>query len=143
MRRRVGAVADSDGHKGRPGASFLGAHGGLTRFLAEENTRDAAFEAIRPRRTHAPSGPRVAIDLVAGRPAGGTLIPTHPPVRARLRDRGGAPVQHRGHRPQQPGQRADIRGHQGAGRSREHRAAPGRSASGAAMARTGRAAACS
>ena len=50
---RVGIVANSDGHKGRPGAcypgaSFFGSHGGLTCFLAERLDRDAIFECDAP-----------------------------------------------------------------------------------------------
>jgi len=51
---KVGVVANSDGHKGRPGASHpgastFGAYGGLTCVLAESLTREAVFEAIRAR----------------------------------------------------------------------------------------------
>ncbi len=65
---RVGVVANSDGHKGRPGASWpgaatFGAYGGLTGFVAPELTRDAVFEAIRQRRTVATTGCR--LDLIA------------------------------------------------------------------------------
>ena len=47
---KVGFVANSDGHKGRPGASHpgpstFGAYGGLTCVLAESLTRDAVFDA--------------------------------------------------------------------------------------------------
>ncbi|SDF67627.1 Protein of unknown function [Salipiger thiooxidans] len=83
MRRRVGVVANSDGHKGRPGASypgasFFGAYGGLTCFLMEENTREAVFEAIRRRHTYGTSGPRLAIDISADLPEGGTLYHRNP-----------------------------------------------------------------
>ena len=45
---RVGIVANSDGHKGRPGgcypgASFFGSQGGLTCFLTPRLDRDAIF----------------------------------------------------------------------------------------------------
>jgi hypothetical protein len=54
---RVGFVANSDGHKGRPGASHpgastFGAYGGLTCVLAESLTREAIFDAIRQRRCY-------------------------------------------------------------------------------------------
>ena len=83
LRRRVGVVANSDGHKGRPGASypgasFFGAYGGLTCFLMEENTRASVFEAIRRRHTYGTSGPRVAIDIAATLPKGGTLYHRNP-----------------------------------------------------------------
>ncbi|WP_298500241.1 DUF3604 domain-containing protein [uncultured Maritimibacter sp.] len=83
IRRRVGVVANSDGHKGRPGASypgasFFGAYGGLTCFLMEENTRESVFEAIRRRHTYGTSGPRLAIDITATLPQGGTLHHRNP-----------------------------------------------------------------
>jgi hypothetical protein len=71
MGYRVGIVGNSDGHKGRPGASYpgagwFGAVGGLTCYLMPELTRDALLECMRVRRHYAttggPSG-RIAIDL--------------------------------------------------------------------------------
>lgn len=64
---RVGIVANSDGHKGRvgasyPGASFFGALGGLTCFLAPELSRDAIFEAIRRRHHYATTGNRCFLE---------------------------------------------------------------------------------
>lgn len=60
---RVGIVANSDGHKGRPGAcypgaSFFGSYGGLTCFLAERLDRGAIFEAMRRRHHYATTGNR-------------------------------------------------------------------------------------
>jgi hypothetical protein len=60
---RVGIVANSDGHKGRPGAcypgaSFFGSQGGLTCFLAERLERDSIFESMRRRRHYATTGNR-------------------------------------------------------------------------------------
>lgn len=83
MRRRVGVVCNSDGHKGRPGASFpgasvFGAYGGLTCFVTAENTRAAIFEAIRRRHTYGTTGPRVFIDVNAALPEGGTLFLRNP-----------------------------------------------------------------
>jgi hypothetical protein len=65
---RVGIVANSDGHKGRPGAcypgaSFFGSYGGLTCFLAERLDRDALFAAMRRRRHYATTGNRPFLDL--------------------------------------------------------------------------------
>jgi len=67
---RVGVVANSDGHKGRPGAgppgaTEFGAYGGLTCFLAPELTRDAIFEAMRRRHHYGTSGSRIALDVRA------------------------------------------------------------------------------
>ncbi len=66
--RRVGIVANSDGHKGRPGASYpgdslFGAYGGLTCFLATENTRDGIMEAQRRRHHFATTGCRMYMDV--------------------------------------------------------------------------------
>jgi hypothetical protein len=60
---RVGIVANSDGHKGRPGAcypgaSFFGSYGGLTCFIAQRLDRDAIFESMRRRRHYATTGNR-------------------------------------------------------------------------------------
>ncbi len=65
---RVGVVANSDGHKGRPGASWpgaatFGAYGGLTNFLTEDCTRDGVLRAIRERRTVATTGCRLDLDV--------------------------------------------------------------------------------
>ena len=67
---RVGIVANSDGHKGRPGAcypgaSFFGSHGGLTCFLAERLDRDAVFESMRRRRHYATTGNRAFLAVTA------------------------------------------------------------------------------
>lgn len=70
---RVGVVTNSDGHKGRPGASYpgasqFGAYGGITCFLMRELTRDAWFDCLRNRRHYATTGDRIHIDLaVEGR----------------------------------------------------------------------------
>lgn len=71
---RVGVVCNSDGHKGRvgasfPGASFFGAYGGLTCYLASELSRDGIFEALRARRHYGTTGNRMFLDVRA-RPAG-------------------------------------------------------------------------
>jgi hypothetical protein len=70
---RVGIVANSDGHKGRPGASYpgasmFGAIGGLTCFLLPELTREALFACLRKRHHYATTGGpagRPVIDLTA------------------------------------------------------------------------------
>ncbi len=65
---RVGVVGNSDGHKGRPGASHPGAseftsYGGLTCLLAGELTRDAIFDCLRRRRHFATTGSRLHMDI--------------------------------------------------------------------------------
>ena len=74
---RVGVVANSDGHKGRPGASHpgastFGAYGGLTCVLADSLTREAVFDAIRRRRCYAvTAAQRIHVELtVNGLPMG-------------------------------------------------------------------------
>lgn len=67
---RVGIVCNSDGHKGRPGAcypgaSFFGAQGGLTCFIAEQLNRDAIFEAMRRRHHYGTTGNRMMLDVAA------------------------------------------------------------------------------
>lgn len=65
---RVGVVCNSDGHKGRPGAdfpgaSFFGATGGLTCFLAPRLDRAAIFEALRRRHHYGTTGNRMLLDV--------------------------------------------------------------------------------
>jgi hypothetical protein len=64
---RVGVLANSDGHKGRhgashPGASLFGAYGGLSCLLATALTRDALFDALRRRHHYATTGTRLLLD---------------------------------------------------------------------------------
>ncbi len=64
---RVGIVANSDGHKGRhgashPGASLFGAYGGLTCLLATGLTRVELFDALRKRHHYATTGCRMILD---------------------------------------------------------------------------------
>ena len=81
--RRVGVVANSDGHKGRPGASYpgesvFGAYGGLTCFLTDQNDRAGIFEAQRRRHHYATSGCRMHIDLSVSLPEEGRLYTRNP-----------------------------------------------------------------
>lgn len=64
---RVGVLANSDGHKGRhgashPGASLFGAYGGLSCLLATGLTRQALFDALRRRHHYATTGARLYLD---------------------------------------------------------------------------------
>ncbi len=64
---RVGIVSNSDGHKGRPGASHPGAtqfgsYGGLTCLLANEFTRAGMMESLRRRRHYGTTGCRMVLD---------------------------------------------------------------------------------
>ncbi len=80
---RVGVVANSDGHKGRPGAgppgaTEFGAYGGLTCFLAPELTRDAIFECMRRRHHYGTSGSRILLDVRARFATSALLYPRDP-----------------------------------------------------------------
>ncbi|MEM1382191.1 MAG: DUF3604 domain-containing protein [Pseudomonadota bacterium] len=83
---RVGIVANSDGHKGRPGASYpgrsmFGAIGGLTCMLMPELSREALLDAMRKRRHYGTSGGhggRMVIDLRAEFDAEGTVYHDDP-----------------------------------------------------------------
>jgi hypothetical protein len=83
---RVGVVANSDGHKGRPGASYpgaalFGAVGGLTCFLVDELSRASILDTIRKRHHYATTGGpngRPLIKLDATFTQGGTLYHDDP-----------------------------------------------------------------
>ena len=82
---RVGVVANSDGHKGRPGASYpgastFGAYGGLTCFLAESLTRDGLFESLRKRRHYATTGNRLHLQMDLTLPDPGQRFDEDPKV---------------------------------------------------------------
>jgi len=65
---RIGIFANSDGHKGRPGASYPGAKtfgsiGGLTCILAERLDRQSIFDAIKSRHFYATTGNRSLLNV--------------------------------------------------------------------------------
>jgi hypothetical protein len=74
---RLGFVAGSDTHSGRPGGSAREPRrywGGLTGVWASRLRRPDLFEAIRERRTYALTGARIVVRLsVNGAPMGATL----------------------------------------------------------------------
>lgn len=64
---RVGVLSNSDGHKGRPGASHPGAtkfgsYGGLSCMLAPEHSRAGIMESLRKRHHYGTTGCRVVLD---------------------------------------------------------------------------------
>lgn len=80
---RIGIVANSDGHKGRhgashPGASLFGAYGGLTCLLASDLTRSALFEALRKRHHYATTGCRMLLDVRADFASAASLFSDDP-----------------------------------------------------------------
>ena len=82
---RSGVVCNSDGHKGRPGASYpgastFGAYGGLTCFLTNELTRDAIFDCLRRRHHYGTTGTRMHMDVRVAMAGGGRLFEQDPKV---------------------------------------------------------------
>lgn len=65
---RIGIVANSDGHKGRPGAEYpgishFGSYGGLTCILAKKLTRRDIFQALCNRHTYGTTGARIYLNV--------------------------------------------------------------------------------
>ena len=82
---RVGVVANSDGHKGRPGAcypgaSFFGSYGGLTCFIAPRLDRAAIFECMRRRHHYATTGNRMLLDVRVRTRSDATLFHRDPAI---------------------------------------------------------------
>jgi hypothetical protein len=80
---RVGICSNSDGHKGRPGASFPGAttfgsYGGLTCMLATELTRAGLIDALRRRHHYGTTGCRMVLDVRASFDADAELFDDDP-----------------------------------------------------------------
>ena len=98
---RLAIVANSDGHKGRPGASYpggstFGSYGGLTCVLAKSLTRESVWEAYRARRVYATTGARIFLDVETedGVPMGGLLtIGSGSEPEFRIRVCGTAPIE--------------------------------------------------
>ncbi len=88
---RVGVAANSDGHKGRqgashPGASQFGSYGGLTCILAEELSRPALFRALKRRHQYATTAAtRVQLDVKVSLATPAALHENDPAL-------GGAPI---------------------------------------------------
>ena len=67
---RSGVVCNSDGHKGRPGASYpgastFGAYGGLTCFYADDLSRDGIMDAVKHRHHFGTTGCRMHLAVTA------------------------------------------------------------------------------
>ncbi len=80
---RVGIVSNSDGHKGRPGASHpgatkFGAYGGLTCVLAPELTRAGIMEGLRRRNHYGTTGNRVILSTYVSFDQSAELILENP-----------------------------------------------------------------
>jgi hypothetical protein len=82
---RSGVVCNSDGHKGRPGASHpgastFGAYGGLTCFYSEVLTRDGIFDCLKRRHHYGTSGTRMHLNVRVEFDKGATLFEADPNV---------------------------------------------------------------
>jgi len=80
---RCGVVCNSDGHKGRPGASYpgvatFGAYGGLTCFLTDDFSRDGLFECMRRRHHYGTTGCRMHMQVEADLSQPSTLFHRDP-----------------------------------------------------------------
>ena len=80
---RVGIVSNSDGHKGRPGASHpgatkFGAYGGLTCMLASEFSRQGLLDSLRRRHHYGTTGCRMVLDTRADFDAPATIFDDDP-----------------------------------------------------------------
>ncbi|MCL4426545.1 MAG: DUF3604 domain-containing protein, partial [Firmicutes bacterium] len=82
---KVGFVANSDDHTGRPGAAYatsssFGVRGGLTAVYAHELTREAIWEALWARRCYATTGERILLSFQAdGHLMGEEYVTARPP----------------------------------------------------------------
>jgi hypothetical protein len=80
---RVGICSNSDGHKGRPGASFpgaslFGAYGGLTCMLATDLSRAGIIDSLRRRHHYGTTGCRMILDTRAAFDTPATLFDDDP-----------------------------------------------------------------
>ena len=82
---RVGFVAGSDDHKGRPGAAYpgsgaFGVYGGLTCIYARQLTREGLWESLKARRCYGTTGQRILLEVTAdGHPMGSSYQTDLPP----------------------------------------------------------------
>ena len=80
---RPGVVCNSDGHKGRPGAShpgasMFGAYGGLTCFFSRELTRAGIFQCLRRRHHYGTTGNRLHLEVSARFDTSGVVFDEDP-----------------------------------------------------------------
>ena len=96
---RLGVVANSDGHKGRPGtehpgAGKFGVYGGLTCLLAEGFDRKSFYEALKARSCYGTSGPRILVDAtLAGEVVGREIAAVESSLQLQVKVNGTAPIE--------------------------------------------------
>jgi hypothetical protein len=96
---RVGVVAGSDDHMGRPGRSSPGRNdrrfvrGGLTAIYADDLSRRGLFDALRARRCYATTGARILLQVAVDDRAMGASYTTATPPTIRYDVAGTAPIE--------------------------------------------------
>lgn len=95
---KVGIVAGSDDHKGRPGASYpgsssFGVYGGLTCVWVDEWSRQGIWHALKARRCYGTSGQRIALDVRADGHRMGEEFQSQGPVRFAIEAAGTGPIE--------------------------------------------------
>ncbi|MFP4383185.1 MAG: DUF3604 domain-containing protein [Spirochaetia bacterium] len=101
---RIGICANSDDHKGRPGASYpgnkkFGSYGGLTCVLSGELTRESVYRALQERKFYATTGSRIILDVTAELASGDILSmgderENESPVTLNIKTAGTAPIEY-------------------------------------------------
>jgi hypothetical protein len=87
---KIGFVCGSDGHKGRPGASYPGAGvfgtlGGLTCVLSKHRDRGGFWEALKRRRCYGTTGQRIVVETeLNGYPPGAEVKAERARIGARV-----------------------------------------------------------
>jgi len=78
---KLGFIASSDNHDGKPGKCVWGAYtGGLTALKAKELTRESVWQAMDDRNVYATTGPRILLDFQVGGKAMGQTFRSKAPI---------------------------------------------------------------
>ena len=101
---KVGIIAGSDDHTGRPGLSFptnqlredfvsFDVRGGLTAVLAPQLTRETLWQSLIKRRCYGTTGKRIVLDISSDNYKMGQEYSTATPPKLKVKVRGTSPVQ--------------------------------------------------